>query len=94
LRLVEADRSIAELERRPRRRHCVPLRGKVVVETALDAFDRKQLGCRPPIAIDCKQFDRGEPVQPAGEPGNLSVMAERRINESCRAKKGAHQAAL
>ena len=46
LRLVEADGALAELQRRPRRRQRLPLRGHVLVEAALDALDRHQLGRR------------------------------------------------
>ena len=45
LRLVEADRPLAELQRRARRSQRLPLRGHVIVEAVFDALDRHQL-CR------------------------------------------------
>ena len=93
LRLIEADGSLAELQRRPRAGQRLPLRGHVVVEAALEAFDRHQLG-RPAVPFDRDQLDRGEPVEPAGEPRDLAVMTERRIDEGGRAKERAHGAAL
>ena len=36
-------------------------------------------------AVPLDRFDRGEPVQPAGEPRDLAVMAEGGIDETRRA---------
>ena len=43
---------------------------------ALDAFDRHQFGGNPLVAVDRDQLDRRKPVQAAGEPSELPVMAE------------------
>ena len=58
---------------------------------------RSALRCRStgtssadPPSSDVDQLDRGEPVQPAGQPRDLAVMAERRIDEAGRAEEGAH----
>ena len=94
LRLVEADGALAELQRRARRGQRGPLRGHVIVEAVFDALDRHQLGRGSAMAIDRDQLDGGEPVQPAGEPRDLAVMAEGRIDEAGRAEERAHRSAL
>ena len=47
---------------------------------------------RAAVAVD--QLDRGEPVQPARQPRDLAVMAERRIDEAGRAEERASCAPL
>ena len=89
-----ADPALAEVERGARGGQRQPLPGHVVVEAVLDAFDRHQLGRHAAVAVDLEQLDRGKPVQAAGEPRDLAVMAKRRIDEAGRAEECAHQPAL
>ena len=44
---------------------------------ALDALDGHQFGRNAAAAVDRDQLDRGEPVQAAGKPRDLAVIAER-----------------
>ena len=94
LRLVEADRSLAELQRSARRRSAPPIARPCRRRTALRCLRPAPARSRRACALDPDQLDRGEPGQPAGKPRDLPVMAEGRIDEGGRAKKRAHRRAL
>ena len=86
--------AVAQLQRCARCGDRVPLRGKVVVEAALDAFYREKFGRDPPLSVNADQLDSREPVQPARKPRDLFVMAERRIDKTGGPEKCAHEPAL
>ena len=90
LRLIEAHRTLAEVEGGSRCRQGLPLRGHIVVEPAFDSFDRHQLNGCSAIILDLKQLDCGEPVQTAGEPRHFPVVSKRRIHEGGGTKQRAH----
>ncbi len=87
LRLVEADRPLAQHQRRARRGQPRPVRRHRPRRTALRSPRPAPVRARA-VAVD--QFDRGEPVEPARQPRDLAVMAERGIDEAGRAEKRAH----
>ena len=80
LRLVEPDRPLAERQRRARARssraQCRRSPRRAAPRSPRPAPARSR---PPPPSTD--QLDRGEPAQPAGQPRDLAVMAERRIDE-------------
>ena len=94
LGLVEPDRAFTELQRRPRRRQRLPLERHVITEALLDTLNRDQLGGAAAAVLDLQQLDRGEPVQAPGKARDLAIMAERRVDEACGAKKGTHARAI
>ena len=55
----------------------------------LDRLRPAAVRSRPPMAVDRISSTCGEPVQPAGQPRDLAVVAERRIDEAGRADEGA-----
>ena len=59
--------------------HCA---ARVVIEAALDPFDRDNLGGDAAIALDPQELGQAEEVQPAGEPRDLPVMAKRGVDET------------
>ena len=72
---------------------CSGARGAVIrslVEAFLDPLYRNQFTRDALLAFDPDQLNQAEPVQPAGKPGDLAVMAERGIDEARRTDKGAH----
>ena len=54
-----------------------------LVEARLDPFDRDHFAVETRrLPVDPDQLDQAEPVQPAGQPRDLAVMAERGIDEA------------
>ncbi len=90
LRLVESDRSLAQLQRDRGRGDPRPIGGHRLVETAsIPSTGTSSLTTRR-LALDADQLDQAEPVQPAGEPRDLAVMAEGGIDEARGPDKRAH----
>ena len=65
-----------------------------VIEAVVDAVNSDDLGRGAAAAVDGDELDHREPVEAAGKPRDLAIMAERGIDEAGGAKKGAHMPAL
>ena len=89
LRMVEPDGARAQLQRRTRGSQCGPSGGADVVrETVLNLRNRHQRGRDSPVTADRQHFDRAKPLHRPRQPSDLPVIAERRVDESGRAKDG------
>jgi len=80
LRLIEPDHPLAEPERRARRREVRPGVPRTLtqrIQPRLETFDRHKLH-----AVVADDLDSREPQQPTGQPRDLAVMPERRIDEA------------
>ena len=89
LRLVEPDGAVAQAAAAAAARSAAPkplALGGIVVDASRSAArpGRSSVETRREPS-HCDQLDRGEPVQAAGKPRDLAVMAERGIDETRRA---------
>jgi hypothetical protein len=70
------------------------LHGHIGVKAVFDPVDGHELGGAALVTVELDKLDRREPVEAAGEPRDLSVMAKRGVDESGRTKERAHIPAL